>query len=244
MIYEVFDNLPRQGPGSRNSTAKAFTRLVDLPPNMKILDIGCGTGSQTMDLAQLSHGDIVAVDNHQPFIDTLNQKAFSEGLSSRVKGLNGDMFSLDFEKQVFDLIWAEGSVYIVGLETGLLQWKKFLKTGGYLVVSHINWIKDNPPQEVVDFWMQEYPDIAPVRESEKVIVNCGYKLLDKFVLPEIDWLEPFYNPLEKRLVMLREKYKNDDRFLAFVEATQHEVDMYKKYSDYYSYVFYVMQVML
>lgn len=115
-FYEIFEVLPRQGPGNKASTQKAFKAIPRLPPHPKILDIGCGTGAQTFDLAELTNGDITAVDDHSRFIDILNQKAEQAALSHRVHGKVGDMHSLDFRANTFDIIWAEGSIFIIGKE--------------------------------------------------------------------------------------------------------------------------------
>lgn len=49
---------------------------------------------------------------------------------------------MDFVPESFDLIWAEGYIYIIGFKKGLQDWKKFLKPGGYLICSEISWFKD------------------------------------------------------------------------------------------------------
>ena len=69
LFYRIYDALPRGGPGNIESTRKAFELLPDLPDKPKILDIGCGKGIQTIELAKISDGRIVAVDNHRPFLD-------------------------------------------------------------------------------------------------------------------------------------------------------------------------------
>ncbi|MEZ5335151.1 MAG: hypothetical protein R2741_07905 [Methanolobus sp.] len=38
-------------------------------------------------------------------------------------------------KQEFDVIWAEGSIFILGLEKGISYWKQFLKDGGYMALT-------------------------------------------------------------------------------------------------------------
>jgi ubiquinone/menaquinone biosynthesis C-methylase UbiE len=75
LFYQVFVSLPRQGPGCTGATRKAHSSLPTLPRDAKILDIGCGSGSQTRELANLTSGIITAVDNYQPFLDTLTIRA-------------------------------------------------------------------------------------------------------------------------------------------------------------------------
>ena len=66
-FFEIHKDLPREGPGDTESTRKAFRKLAGLPEKPQILDIGCGPGAQTMDLALFSEGIIYAVDTPQPF---------------------------------------------------------------------------------------------------------------------------------------------------------------------------------
>ncbi len=123
LFWEIHENLPRQGIGDLNSTAKAF-RLIEpyLPQDSTILDIGCGSGAQTLDILQQlipnRKARIVAVDIHEPFIAKLNEKLEFLGEKSMVKlsTFVGDMRSFTFPPESFELIWAEGSIYIMGFE--------------------------------------------------------------------------------------------------------------------------------
>jgi len=47
VIFEIFDGLPLQGPDSNECTRKAFDQLPSLLQDARILDIGCGLGTQT-----------------------------------------------------------------------------------------------------------------------------------------------------------------------------------------------------
>jgi len=51
IFFEIHKDLPREGPGGNEYTRKAFYMLGDLPPEPYILDIGCGPGMQTIELA-------------------------------------------------------------------------------------------------------------------------------------------------------------------------------------------------
>ena len=41
---------------------------------------------------------------------------------------------------------------------------------------------------------------------------------------------------------MKRKYKDDKEALHILAATELEIEMFRKYSDYYGYVFYIMQV--
>ena len=243
VFLETFSSLPRQGPGSFKSTEKAYKSCANLPDNANILDIGCGRGKQTFDLATLSKGTITAIDINEPFIEMVNQEAVRLGLSNRLIASVCDMNDIPYALQSFDLIWSEGAVYIMGFEKGLYLWKPFLKKNGYLVISDVAWFKTEIPEEVKEFWAMECPDldVKDAASNIKSIEKAGYRLIDSFKLPEEAWWNDFYTPLQKRIQTLREKYSDDQKAIDVLEMIQHEIDMYKKYHEYYGYMFYVMQ---
>lgn len=241
IFFEIHSEMPRQGPGDFESTRRAFTAMEALPKNPKILDVGCGPGKQTLDLARLSTGIIHAVDNHQPFIDQLQQQVNTLKLEARIFPQNGDMFNLHFSPNEFDVIWSEGAIYIIGFEKGLRQWKRYLKDGGYAAVTEISWLKANPPDELNEFWTREYPAIQSIDANLDVASSAGYGVVDYFVLPENAWWDDYYNPLQQRIQLLKEKYKGDEVAAQVFVLEEKEMELYRKYSDFYGYVFYVLK---
>ena len=103
-FMKLYGTLPRAGPGDFEHTKRAFKMIRGLPPNPKILDIGCGPGVQTMDLATLTDGKIIAIDLLPQMIGRLNEKIIENKLENRVQGLIMDMNKLDFPQQEFDLV--------------------------------------------------------------------------------------------------------------------------------------------
>jgi len=240
IFFEIFNNLPRGGPGDNNSTRKAFSFLVDLPEIINLLDIGCGPGMQTIELGRLINGKIIALDNHQPFLNKLEIHAKNNNLQHKIKATNGSMFSMNFEKESFDVIWSEGAVYIYGFEKALKEWNYFLKINGYFVVSEISWLKSNAPQELKEYWNSEYP-MKTIDENIQIITNNNYTLVDHFILPESSWWENYYIPYEKQVSILRKKYKNDMEKINLLDYALEEIEIFRKYSEFYGYVFFIMQ---
>jgi len=104
IFWEIHSGLPREGPGDNQSTRRAYLMLKELPKNPRILDIGCGPGMQTIELAKLSKGQIDALDNYQPFLDQLDISVKKEEFTDKIKLVKGDMFNLDYDSNTFDLI--------------------------------------------------------------------------------------------------------------------------------------------
>ena len=98
LICEYYANLERQGPGSPEVTRKALSFIDNLSEQSRIADIGCGTGGQTMVLAQRATGTITGIDLFPTFIDLFNQNAAKLNLQERVKGEVASMDNLSFGK--------------------------------------------------------------------------------------------------------------------------------------------------
>lgn len=240
IFFEIHQDLPREGPGKNKYTRKAF-RMLPKIENPHILDIGCGPGGQTLELARLSQGCVIGIDTHQPYLDGLANRIKEKGLSDRVRALNCSMFDMNFPKGSFDIIWAEGSIYIIGFERGLREWRPFIKPKGFLVVHEMTWLRPNPPEEICAYWKEFYPGIKTVSDNLDLISNCGYQLIGHFTLPEDAWWVEYYNPLEKRIKKLRKKYIDDLEGIAVMDNEQREIDLYKKYHKWYGSVFFIMQ---
>lgn len=241
IYYEIFEALPRQGPGDEASTQKAFQKLKGLPEHPEILDVGCGSGKQTLALAKLASGRITALDNHPPFLALLGLNASASTFPSQIVTATGDMGSMKFKEASFDLIWSEGAAYIIGFKNALERWKRFLRPKGFLVISEIVWFTRNPPQEILDYWAVECLGIKHYEDNYPVIEAAGYALIDYFPLPSESWWADYYRPLEATLVGLRKKYENNADAQAIFDSFQLEMDMHKKYSEHYGYGFYLMQ---
>jgi ubiquinone/menaquinone biosynthesis C-methylase UbiE len=180
----------RQGPGSAEETVRALAHSrLDTSSSLEVADIGCGTGASTLVLAKnLPNSQITAVDLFPAFLDVLASRAEKDGVSNRIKGIEGSMDCLPFSEASFDLIWSERAIYNIGFKKGIELWKPFLKIGGVLAVSEITWLHPNPPTEIREHWEAEYPEIATAPDKIKTLEAAGYDLLGYSVLPPSNWI--------------------------------------------------------
>jgi SAM-dependent methyltransferase len=240
-FYELFEALPRCGPGDNISTRRAYNTIPKIPDQPLILDIGCGPGVQTIELAKLSNGKILALDNHQAFLDKLMRTAKEESLLDHIVPKNMSMLEMDFEEKSFDIIWSEGALYFMGFQNGLRRCHQLLKNDGFLAVTEIVYLVNNPPAPLTHYFEKEYPDIQPVEYKIELIQNEGFHLISSFTLPESSWLDSFYLPMEKELARLNMKYQGNEIALDIFEEMKNEIDLYKEFSDFYGYAFFIMQ---
>ena len=239
LICEYFSNLERQGPGSPEVTIKALSFIDNLNDKSLIADIGSGSGGQTMVLAQHAPGNITGIDLFPIFIDMFNRNVEKLNLPDRVKGIVGSMDDLPFRDEELDLMWSEGAIYNIGFERGLNEWRKFLKTGGYVAVSEVSWFTEERPAEIDEFWMGAYPEIDTIPNKVAQMQKAGYIPVASFILPENCWTEHFYAPQVNAQKVFLEKNAGNKAAVEFIANQRHETQLYYKYKAYYGYVFYI-----
>lgn len=239
LICEYFSSLERQGPGSPEVTVKALSFIDNLSDKSCIADIGCGSGGQTMVLAQHTAGRLTGVDLFPLFIELFNQNATLLGLQDRVQGVVESMDQLSFKDEELDLIWSEGAIYHIGFQRGLAEWKRFLKTGGFIAVTEVSWFTEERPSEINDFWLDAYPEIDTIPHKVAQMQQAGYLPVATFVLPENCWTEHFYAPQAIAQENFLKKYEGNSTVESLIASQRHEAQLFDKYKAYYGYVFYI-----
>jgi len=241
IFFELYEALPRQGPGNRASAARALALCSDLPPVPAILDLGCGVGMQTLHLAELTRGAIVAVDNHGPSIERLRAAVKDRGLAERVSPVVGDMAKPGLPSASFDLVWSEGALYNIGIENALHVCRDLLRPGGYVVFTEPVWRKENPPPEVKGSFDLDYPTMGWVADVLAFIDRAGLELIGHFTLPDEAWWDDFYTPMQRRIAELRGTYATDGEALAVLQQLAREPELHRQYADFYAYEFFVVR---
>ena len=204
-----------------------------------MLDLGCGTGAQTLHLAELTSGPVLAVDLHAPFVARLNAEIDRRGLAPRVRAQAGDMAGFEPATARFDLVWSEGALYSIGLARALRVCHDRLRPGGYLAFTDAVWRKPDPPPEVKASFAQDYPTMGWTADVKIAVRETGFDLLDRFTLPDEAWWDDFYTPMRARIDELRAIHAGDDNAQAALDTLAQEPEMHRRYSDTYAYVFFI-----
>lgn len=239
-----FETLVRQSPGNPSCTRKILGAVrSELPAHARILDLGSGTGEQTLTLLQrLPEAHVHAVDINPEFLQGLLQRlenAEESNLLSRVHTECIDFTDHVFAPQAYDLIWSEGALYFMSMSEALERFKKALKPDGFFVFSALTWLVDAPSLAVKDYWDTHYPQMPTLTEQMSLFEAKGYDLLEVQVLPETVWWDSYYTPIQDALKSLSET--QEPEALALIGHLRAEIEMYATYGAEYSYVYYALQ---
>lgn len=240
LLIDLHVTAKRQGPGDATQTRRAI-ELAGLSGlrNLKVADIGCGTGASALVLAQHLQSQIAAVDNLPAFLATLRSRAEQAGLADRISPVNATMDRLPFEVDSLDAIWSEGAIYNMGFENGVRQWRRYLKRDGILAVSELTWLTASRPTELEDHWHRQYPEVGTASSKLAVLERQGYSPIGYFVLPEQCWLDAYYRPMQERFPAFLARHGSSDAAKAVVAAEALEIDLYERYRAFVGYGYYI-----
>ena len=240
LLVDLHIDGDRQGPGSNEATRSAI-ELAGLVgrTDLAVADIGCGTGASALVLASDLDAHVTAVDFLPQFLSRLNSDAEQSGLGDRITIRTESMDELSFEDASLDVVWSEGAIYNIGFEKGIRSWRKFLKPGGVLAVSEIIWLTHQRPAELEEHWMAEYAEISTASNKLATLEAAGYSPVGYFTLPECCWLDHYYRPMQDRFPAFLKRHDGSPAANQIVEAEQHEIDLYERYSDRFGYGFFI-----
>jgi trans-aconitate methyltransferase len=234
----LFGGMEKLGPGGNVHTL-AVLGLLPKQQFHVIVDAGCGTGRQTMVLAQALGTPVHALDSYEPFLHDLTRRAKAAGMGHLIQTHCMDMKDIPAVFQPIDLLWSEGAAYNIGFSNALTIWASAINTGGFAVVSELSWLRDQVPDAVRQFFLSGYPDMQSLQQNLAVAENAGYRALTTYTLPKEAWMKGYYDLLEPRATALIDH--PDASVRAFAAETVKEIEIFRSSEDSYGYVFYVLQ---
>jgi cyclopropane fatty-acyl-phospholipid synthase-like methyltransferase len=165
-------------------TRRTFARLPPLD-RPRILDIGCGQGLQTMELARLSGGEVVGIDIDEAAVAQFRRRLEPTDLRERISLRTKSLFDPGLAEQSFDILWEEGVMHLLEPEMSFAACHRLLKTRGYLVM-----------HETLD-WFDATSERIP---------EWGFAIRDRCPLPTHYWWTDYGAPLERRIQHFRAEH--------------------------------------
>jgi len=193
----------------------AICGRIRLKGNLKILDIGCGTGVPTLRLAETFPGQIIAIDNDPVAVNFLNFKINNEKLQDRIQTVCKSFSDFKVDDEAYDIIIAEGFLNVIGFDKGFARLHKLLKKGGYLIIH------------------DEYKDHD---KKCRLIDGCNCSVAETLYLGELVWWNDYYRQLE---IMVNQSRDSIEKKLFHREIK--EIETYKKIPEHFRSMYYLVK---
>jgi SAM-dependent methyltransferase len=158
--YEAF-----MGRWSRPLAEAAIAQLA-LPPNLRWLDVGCGTGASTQAILAIADpGEVTGVDPSTDFLATAAERV----ADPRVRFTNGDIASLPFADGQFDVVISALVLHFVSDPlAGVVEMTRVVREGG--TVSAYLWNLENDEQ-FTRYFRRAAMDLDPAASLSNTNVN-------------------------------------------------------------------------
>lgn len=236
-LIDLHRGVGREGPGDTAFARKILAELPAPPAEPCIVDLGCGSGAGALLLAEHYDARVTAIDLAQPFLDAMMERARARGLANRIHPLARDFADPGIEPGCVDLLWSEGAAYNLTFAGALEKWRPLLAPNGVAVISELSWFTDDVPDPPRRYWERAYPAIGDESENAARAESAGFALTHTRRLPAQAWWDNYYNPMLERIAAIANP---DPTMRAVIAEMRAEIDLFREYSPYYGYTFYVL----
>jgi SAM-dependent methyltransferase len=148
-----------------------------LQPGTTVLDVGCGPGTITVDIAErVAPGAVVGVDASAEIIGKASALALA-GRISNVKFVVGDGYSLDFADSSFAVVHAHQVLqHLARPIEALREWRRLVADGGIVAARDVDYSATiwYPQLPGLDRWLELYLQVHRSNGGEP---NAGRRLL-------------------------------------------------------------------
>ena len=145
----------------RTAENSAAYLLPHLSPDAKVLDVGCGPGTITVDLAdRVPQGHVTGIDSAKEIVDQASELV---GGRANLDFAVGDVYALDYPDGAFDVVHAHQVLQHLGDPVAALrEMRRVVRPGGLIAARDVDygamdWYPDFP---ALESWQALYLAVA------------------------------------------------------------------------------------
>jgi ubiquinone/menaquinone biosynthesis C-methylase UbiE len=163
-------------PGGRKATKTLLDRL-EVAADDQVLDVGCGTARDLVELVQNKPCRAVGIDRSEKMVRMAQDRIKKRSMHDRITVLRGDIQNLPFTNSNLDVVYTQSVLLQVDKSRTIKELARVLKTGGRYGSLEFAW-GDEPDKSL----MQRITDLtgehfAPLKHEEwkKTFEEAGLK---------------------------------------------------------------------
>lgn len=177
-----------QSPGGRR-TLIAMAMVAGIPRGSKVLDVQCGIGSASVDLAEAYDAMVTAFDDYAPYLAFGKQQASSRGVAKKTsfRAVAGEDASTAFPAGSFNVVLGLGGglsdTLPGGLAGGLAATNDWLAPGGVLILGDL--VTPGPTSNLMQIVFGE--SLMSEQDYLKGVDEAGFDLILAVRSSSADW---------------------------------------------------------
>jgi len=215
--------------------AGRLTELAHIRGGHNVLDVGTGMGVAAFAAAERvgRQGKVIGVDIGEEILEMARRKVNPTD-SQLISFFHGDMEHLEFPSECFDTVLSASTLFFLpDMVSGLKEWQRVIKPGGYMAVSGYGESAFRPLSDLFEARIRKYgAQLAPVRpfswqrltEPEQYLslflqaglvkievysAQLGYYLEDANAWWDVVWNSGFHGPISQLESKALEQFKSE-----------------------------------
>ena len=161
----------------RTAENSAGYLLAALYPGQRLLDVGCGPGTITIDLAaRVTPGTVVGLDRSEAVVELARDAARAAGVAN-LEFQVGDVYALPFADGSFDVVHAHQLLqHLTDPIAALRELKRVTRPGGIVAVRDADYAAMTwfPQSDGLDEWRALYHEVTQANGAQ---ADAGRRLL-------------------------------------------------------------------
>lgn len=161
-----------------------LARVAGLKSGSRALDLGCGIGGPALSIADYSGAHVTGINIVPAHVETARERAQGRGLQHLTDFLVGDMMTLPFRDETFDVVFSFDAIcHTPRKETVYREAARVLRPGGVFVGA--DWLcRDGLDRDEYQKWIEPVcaaaalPSILSLREAVTGIEQAGFRVDD------------------------------------------------------------------
>ncbi|MBD3314786.1 MAG: methyltransferase domain-containing protein [Chitinivibrionales bacterium] len=196
MVTDISTNYT--SPAGKDYTIAAG-RFAGINPAARVLDMGCGYGESSCNIASEFRARVTSVDISEENIEFAREYAVRKAVSHLITFHIGDIMETNLGGEPFDLILAEGGIFsFIGRRRGLALSRSRLAPRGWLAFSDLIFIADKAPGEVLTIFEDDRFHYETEGSYRQLIKEAGFSLEFTCLVPPSGW-DNYYAHMARRL---------------------------------------------
>lgn len=177
----------------------ATARFAGINPSSRVLDMGCGYGDGACNLASEFRCKVTAVDQSDENVRFARQLAVDNKVSHLITFETADIYSLDYSKNPFELILAEGGVLsFISRKKGIDLAYSWLSPRGWFAFSDLILLSEKIPEEIRMIFEDGVYHYETEHSYRRLVSNAGMDVHFMSLVPPSGW-DNYYAHMARRL---------------------------------------------